>query len=50
MQNTVSDLAPLLLMSSRGSIDWQSVPALETMTKIIARVTNRVFVGLPFCA
>ncbi|KAI0719015.1 cytochrome P450 monooxygenase [Fomitopsis betulina] len=29
--------------------DWQSVPALETMVKIIARVTNRVFVGMPFC-
>ncbi|EPT03342.1 hypothetical protein FOMPIDRAFT_87777 [Fomitopsis schrenkii] len=29
--------------------DWQTVPALETMIKIIARVTNRVFVGMPFC-
>ena len=37
-------------MSSLTRIDWQSVPALRTMNKLTARVTNRVFVGLPFCA
>ncbi|TFY52837.1 hypothetical protein EVJ58_g9786 [Rhodofomes roseus] len=29
--------------------EWVTVPALETMTDIIGRVTNRAFVGLPFC-
>ncbi|PSS38083.1 hypothetical protein PHLCEN_2v63 [Hermanssonia centrifuga] len=29
--------------------DWVKVPALKTMMRIVARVSNRVFVGLPKC-
>ena len=37
-------------MSSHSRIGWQAVPALGTMNKLTARVTNRIYVGLPFCA
>ncbi|KAI4521513.1 cytochrome P450 [Schizophyllum commune Loenen D] len=29
--------------------EWQAVPALTTVTEVICRITNRVFVGLPLC-
>ncbi|KAJ3488343.1 hypothetical protein NLI96_g2934 [Meripilus lineatus] len=29
--------------------EWASVPALHVMRKVVARVSNRVFVGLPMC-
>ncbi|KAI1791203.1 cytochrome P450 [Ganoderma leucocontextum] len=29
--------------------EWTSVPALKTMLNVVARVSNRVFVGLPLC-
>ena len=29
--------------------EWVSLPALDTVMKIVARVSNRVFVGLPLC-
>ncbi|KAI5890495.1 cytochrome P450 [Schizophyllum commune H4-8] len=28
---------------------WQAVPALTTVTEVICRITNRVFVGIPLC-
>ncbi|KAI6152482.1 cytochrome P450 [Pisolithus tinctorius] len=28
---------------------WKSIPAVETMRKIVCRASNRVFVGLPLC-
>lgn len=29
--------------------DWMPIPAHDTMLKVIARSSNRVFVGLPLC-
>ena len=29
--------------------EWTKLPALETVMKIVARVSNRLFVGLPLC-
>lgn len=29
--------------------EWSFVRVFESMTKIIARTSNRVFVGLPLC-
>ncbi|KAF8640809.1 hypothetical protein AX17_000458 [Amanita inopinata Kibby_2008] len=29
--------------------DWVPVPGLNTMTQVITRVSNRIFVGLPLC-
>ncbi|PPR05227.1 hypothetical protein CVT24_010333 [Panaeolus cyanescens] len=31
------------------SEDWVAFPALDTMMQVIARASNRVFVGLPLC-
>lgn len=55
------NLAPLLLdvideinigveehIPTRGD-EWVSVPGLATMTQIVSRASNRVFVGLPMC-
>lgn len=30
--------------------EWVSVPGLDTMSQIVCRVSNRVFVGAPMCA
>lgn len=30
-------------------IDWVEVPGLTTMQKIVARASNRIFVGAPLC-
>ncbi|KAH8103294.1 cytochrome P450 [Cristinia sonorae] len=32
-----------------SSDEWTSLPALETVLAIVARTSNRVFVGLPLC-
>ncbi|KAI5836465.1 cytochrome P450 [Schizophyllum commune Tattone D] len=29
--------------------EWNTIPALASMTEVISRVTSRVFVGLPLC-
>ncbi|KAF9235149.1 cytochrome P450 [Melanogaster broomeanus] len=29
--------------------EWKSVPALDTVRKVVCRTSNRVFVGLPLC-
>jgi hypothetical protein len=29
--------------------DWKAVPAMNTMLRIVCRVSNRLFVGLPLC-
>lgn len=31
-------------------IEWVTVPGLATMSQIVCRASNRVFVGLPMCA
>ncbi|KAF9001314.1 cytochrome P450 [Cyathus striatus] len=40
---SMNDLVP-----TKGT-EWTSIPALTTMTDLIARTGNRIFVGLPFC-
>ncbi|KIJ13791.1 hypothetical protein PAXINDRAFT_80408 [Paxillus involutus ATCC 200175] len=30
-------------------IEWKSVPALQTVQKVVCRTSNRIFVGLPLC-
>lgn len=43
----------LLSCSDPGAnflLDWVTVPGLKTMVDIIARGSNRIFVGLPMCA
>ncbi len=30
-------------------LEWTSVPALQVMGTVVARVSNRVFLGLPLC-
>ena len=30
-------------------IEWTTVDVIKTMQKIVARLSNRVFVGLPTC-
>ena len=32
-----------------GTIEWTTVDVIKTMQKIVARLSNRVFVGLPTC-
>ncbi|KZT73294.1 cytochrome P450 [Daedalea quercina L-15889] len=50
MPEVVDEIAASFEDIVGGSKDeWVTVPALEAMTDIIARVTNRAFVGLPFC-
>lgn len=29
--------------------EWTTVKATETMQKVVARMSNRIFVGLPLC-
>ncbi|KAF8662092.1 hypothetical protein AX16_001202 [Volvariella volvacea WC 439] len=36
-----------LIPSKNG--EWVQVPALQSMTQLIARTINRLFVGLPYC-
>lgn len=35
--------------SADQSLEWISVPALDTMMQIVCRASNRAFVGLPMC-
>jgi hypothetical protein len=30
--------------------EWTTLPAFDTATKLVTRVSNRVFVGLPLCS
>ncbi|TFK38941.1 cytochrome P450 [Crucibulum laeve] len=47
IHDEITDSLGLLLPAKET--DWNTVPALKGMTELIARVTNRVFVGLPLC-
>ena len=38
-----------VIVEASDSSEWHCVPALKTMIDIIARTSNRVFVGLPLC-
>jgi hypothetical protein len=33
-----------------GNAEWVKVPILETIQRVICRVTNRIFVGAPLCS
>ena len=33
----------------RGLVEWTTVDPMVTMQQIVARASNRVFVGLPLC-
>ncbi|KAH9169609.1 cytochrome P450 [Lactarius sanguifluus] len=51
---TFEDIYEELVLALEDNIpmtgkDWAEVPALETMQRVICRVTNRVFVGAPLC-
>ncbi|KAH9070836.1 cytochrome P450 [Lactarius deliciosus] len=50
---TFEDIYKELILALEDNIttgkDWVEVPALETMQRVICRVTNRVFVGAPLC-
>jgi hypothetical protein len=39
----------LLLRSYHLELDWRTLLVLPTMMAIVARVDNRLFVGLPLC-
>ncbi|KAL1760611.1 cytochrome P450, partial [Schizophyllum commune] len=34
---------------SSADDDWQAVPALATVTEVMCRISNRIFVGMPLC-
>lgn len=52
-------LSPLRQVRSRGStastvaqqclVEWVAVPAMDSIMQIVARTSNRIFVGLPLC-
>ena len=44
-----SSLAEHMLTQIDCTVEWTSVEVLPVMQKIIARVSNRAFVGLPLC-
>ena len=37
------------LFPKMAELDWTSFEAYEKVLKVVVRVTNRVFVGLPLC-
>ncbi|KAI9436537.1 cytochrome P450 [Lactarius psammicola] len=51
---TFEDISDELVLALEDNIPtagkgWVTVPALETIQRVICRVTNRVFVGVPLC-
>ncbi|KAH9063633.1 cytochrome P450 [Lactarius vividus] len=50
---TFEDIYEELVLTLEDNIptdkEWVEVPVLETMQRVICRVTNRVFVGAPLC-
>ena len=52
----VTDGKPQVVLYCQGThtlshciVEWTPVPAVDTIMKIVARASGRVFVGLPFC-
>lgn len=41
---------PLNPIELSNSQDWTPIVAFEVITKIVSRIGNRVFVGLPLCS
>jgi hypothetical protein len=40
----------LAFKSSTRSIEWVAIPAMSTIADIVARTSNRLFVGVPLCS
>ena len=38
-----------LNFDNKLATEWQSVPVMDTMMKVVCRASNRIFVGLPLC-
>ena len=39
----------LVFIDEVFAAEWMSVPALAIIRQIVARASNRAFVGLPYC-
>ena len=38
-----------MFLKIKLATEWQSVPVMDTMMKVVCRASNRIFVGLPLC-